>query len=142
MRTSVLALGLVLLCTFSPLAVWAEEHADSLPPEEQGGIRCEQMVLCAGVKDKVPVGVSNTFPSDIYRVYCHTTIVGAEDSTAIVHTWYYDGTEMTAVGLSVKSARWRTWSTKKMASGWRGPWRVEVTTVDGAVIGTKDFRLE
>ena len=140
MRTLLLVLGLVLVVAVSPLVIRAEEPPDSLAGRQ--GIRCEQMVFCAGIKDKAPVGASDAFPSDIYRVYCHTTVVGAEDTTKVIHTWYLGDTEMVAVELKVKGARWRTWSSKRMAPGWQGRWRVEVTTPNGAVIGRKEFSLE
>ena len=140
MRSLLLVLGLVLVVAVSPLVIRAEEPPDSLAGRQ--GIRCEQMVFCAGIKDKAPVGASDAFPSDIYRVYCHTTVVGAEDTTKVIHTWYLGDTEMVAVELKVKGARWRTWSSKRMAPGWQGRWRVEVTTPNGAVIGRKEFSLE
>jgi len=142
MRTPALVLGLVVLIATNPLDILAQEPPDSARAERQRGIECEQMVFCAGVKDKAPVGVSDAFPSDIYRVYCYVTVVGGEDTTAIVHTWYHGETKMATVELSVKAARWRTWSSKRMAAGWQGRWRVEVTTADGAVIGSKEFSLE
>ena len=140
MRTLVLVLGLTSLVIVSPLEIQAEEPSDSLA--HRPVMRCEQMVFCAGVKDKVPVGASDAFPSDIYRVYCYTTVVGAEDTTAVVHNWYRGETKMAAVDLKIKGARWRTWSSKRMAPGWQGRWRVDVTTADGVVIESKEFSLE
>ena len=142
MRTLMLVLGLVLVGAANPLAIYAEEPPDSVEAGTQGGLRCAQMVFCAGVKDKAPVGVSDAFPSDIYRVYCYTTVVGADDTTAIVHNWYHGEARVVAVELSVKAERWRTWSSKRMAPGWHGRWRVEVTTADGALIESREFSLE
>ena len=142
MKTPALVLGLVLIGAVCPHAVRAEVPADSAAVEQPHRIRCEQMVFCAGIKDKAPVGISDTFPSDIYRVYCYTTVVGAADTTAIVHVWYRGETQVAAVELGVKAARWRTWSSKRMAPGWQGLWRVDVTTADGTVIESKEFSLE
>ena len=142
MRTLLLVLGLVLLGIINPLDTFAQERPDSTGGTQQSGVRCEQMVFCAGVKDRAPVGVSDAFPSDIYRVYCYTTVVGADDTTAIVHNWYHGDARVVAVELSVKAARWRTWSSKRMAPGWQGLWRVEVTTADGVLIESREFSLE
>jgi hypothetical protein len=100
------------------------------------------MVFCAAVKDRTPVGVSDTFPSDVFSVYCFTTVVGAVDTTVIVQNWYRGETRMASVELPVKSARWRTWSSKRMVPGWRGEWRVDITTADGAVVESGKFTLE
>ena len=142
MRKLVLVLGLVLLGAVNPLAIYADEPPDSVEVKKQGGLRCEKLVFCAGVKDKAPVGVSDAFPSDIYRVYCYTTVVGAADTTAIIHNWYHGDARVVSVELSVKAARWRTWSSKRMAPGWHGRWKVEVTTADGVLIESREFSLE
>lgn len=140
MRTLMLVLGLVMIVAVSPLSAPAEESPDSLA--RQQGIRCERMVFCEGIKDRAPVGVSDAFPSDIYKVYCFTTVAGAADTTTVVHNWYRGEKKMAAVELSIKAASWRTWSSKRMAPGWEGLWRVEVTTADGTVIESKEFSLE
>jgi hypothetical protein len=106
------------------------------------GIRVAEMELCAAVRDRTPVGVAESFPSDIARVYCFTRIVGAQDTTSVEHVWYYGKTEMGRVNLTVKSSSWRTWSTKRMAPDWKGTWRVEVVESDTTVIASKEFVLE
>lgn len=142
MRTLVFVLGLVGLTGVGPLASCAEEPSDAAEGQGHGGVRCEQMVFCAAVADRTPAGVSDTFPSDIFSVYCFTTVVGAVDTTVIVQNWYCGETKMASVELAVKSPRWRTWSSKRMIPGWRGQWRVDITTVDGAVIESGKFTLE
>jgi hypothetical protein len=69
-------------------------------------------------------------------------VVGAGDSTTVVHNWYRGEEKMAAVELVIMGARWRTWSSKRMAPGWQGRWRVDVTTADGEVIESKEFSLE
>jgi hypothetical protein len=142
MRTLVLVLGLASVGAISPLVPYAEEPSEAAQGQPRPGIRCEELVFCAGVKDLTPVGASATFPSDIFRVYCYTTLVGAEDTTTVVHNWYYADAGMATVELPVKSSRWRTWSSKRMVSGWRGRWKVEVTSADGMVIESREFTLE
>ncbi len=108
----------------------------------EDGLRVEQMEFCAAVRDRAPVGPAGSFPSDITRVCCFTKIVGAQDTTAVEHVWYFKGREMSRVSLAVKSASWRTWSTKKMAPEWKGTWRVDVVEGDTTVVATKEFVLE
>ena len=108
----------------------------------EGGLRVEQMEFCAAVRDRAPVGAAGTFPSDIARVYCFTKIAGAQDTVSVDHVWYFKDREISRVSLEVKSASWRTWSTKRMAPEWRGPWRVDVVESDTTVVASKEFVLE
>jgi hypothetical protein len=108
----------------------------------EDGLRVEQIEFCAAVRDRAPVGAAGSFPSDIARVYCFTKIVGATDTVAVEHIWYFKDREMSRVSLDVKSASWRTWSTKRMAHEWKGTWRVDVVESDTTVVATKEFVLE
>jgi hypothetical protein len=142
MRAHVLWLVLAGMIASSPGFAFGQAPGAASEGEETGGIGCEQVVFCAGVKDRAPVGVSDSFPSDVFSVYCFTTIVGAQDTTTVMHVWYYQGTKKATVDFLVASPRWRTWSSKRMMPDWKGPWRVDVTTADGAVIASGKFTLE
>ncbi|HEC82948.1 MAG TPA: DUF2914 domain-containing protein [Firmicutes bacterium] len=102
----------------------------------------EQMVFCAAIKDRAPVGIADTLPADISRVYCFTRIVGAQETTSVAHIWYYGDKKMAEVRLPVRSSNWRTWSSKRVMPDWKGGWRVEILTPDSAVIATKGFYLK
>ena len=102
----------------------------------------DEIVFCAAIKDRTPITVSDTFPSDIAAVYCYTRIVGAEDTTVVVHSWHHGQTKIVDVSLPVKSPLWRTWSRKTIAPGGRGEWKVDVIAPDGSVIASKKFFIE
>jgi hypothetical protein len=142
MKSSTLLAGVVLLCLTCASQVFAGEIVTTVPEIEIIPLEVREMAFCAGIKNKAPVAVADTFPSDVYSVYCFTRIVGAKDTTAVVHTWYHEGEKMAGVRLPVRSAVWRTWSSKRMWSELRGEWRVDVTTPGGEVIESKKFHLE
>ncbi|MGD8628214.1 MAG: DUF2914 domain-containing protein [bacterium] len=125
----------------APLALAEDAMGDSLGAGEPA-LRVSEMVFCAGVSSMTPVAVADTFPSDIFSVYCFTRIVGAGDTTAVIHRWYHEDKDLASIELPVKSPLWRTWSSKKMASGLRGRWKVDVTELDGTVIRSGTFFLE
>jgi len=124
-------LGVIVLCGLA---------SATLADEAKLGV--EEFSFCAGISELTPVSVADTFPSDIYSVYCFTRITGAADTTTIVHSWYHQDTRVARVELAVKSARWRTYSSKRMMPEWRGQWRVDVTTLDGSTVASKRFLLE
>jgi hypothetical protein len=105
-------------------------------------VEVDEMVFCAAIKNRTPVTVSDTFPSDIDAVYCYTRIVGAQESTAVIHSWFHGETRVVDVKLPVRSPLWRTWSRKSVAPGGRGEWKVDVIAPDESVIASKKFFLE
>lgn len=132
MRKLSIGSGLIFLCVVGPSLALSGEITLSV----------DQMDFCAAIKDRAPVTVADTFPADIFSIYCYTRVLGAHDTTAVVHSWYRDSTKVAEVELAVKSPVWRTWSSKKMIPEWRGEWKVEVTAPDGSVIASKSFFLE
>jgi hypothetical protein len=107
----------------------------------ESGLRVEEIVVCAAVKDRVATGVADTFPSDIYGLNCFTKVTGARDVTAIKHVWYRGETVAAEARLAVKGSPWRTWSYKAMRDDWKGPWKVDVVSPDGSVIASRKFYL-
>lgn len=105
-------------------------------------VKVDQMVLCAAVKDRTPIGVADTFPADIYAVYCFTRILGAQDTATVMHSWLRKGKKLSNVELSVRSPVWRTWSRKKMRPDLKGEWEVKVIGPDGKAIASKKFFLK
>jgi hypothetical protein len=130
-----------LLFTVTPAAL-CQEVAEGTSGQTGTALHVDEMVFCAGIKDREPVGAAQAFPADVFSVCCYTKIAGAQDTTAVIHNWYFGEEKIASVELAVKSSSWRTWSSKKMMPAWRGPWKVEVTALDGTVIDTKGFRLE
>ena len=109
------------------------------PAEEEGGLKVEEMLFCKNVEEASPVGVSSQFFNSTAKLYCFTKIAGASDTTSVFHVWYYDGREMARIELPVRSALWRTWSSKRMMDSWDGRWKVAVTIQDGTVLSEKEF---
>lgn len=111
----------------------------ALDAEKGSGIEVAEFVFCSGIDEMAPVGVKSQFFSSIDRIFCFTKINGAVDTTSVSHVWYRGGKEMARVELPVKSASWRTWSSKQMLDSWDGTWKVEVLDSDGAVAARKEF---
>jgi hypothetical protein len=106
---------------------------------QEDSLSVEQMIFCTGIEDRMPVGESTQFFESVDRIYCFTRIDGATDTVQVFHAWYFEGEEKARVPLSVKSASWRTWSSKTMLDAWSGVWRVDVLGPDGKVILSREF---
>ena len=97
-------------------------------------------VMCTAVVDRVCEGVSDSFPSDVGKVYAHTTILDHEGS--VTHRYIFKGKVMAEINLNVKGTPWRTWSSKTIDPLWSGDWKVEVVNnSDDSVMDILEFTI-
>jgi len=106
---------------------------------QESGLTVEKLIFCTGIEDRLPVGESTQFFESAERIYCYTRINGAVDTLQVTHVWFYGDVEKARVDLTVKSASWRTWSSKKMLPAWSGAWRVDILGPDGEVLLSREF---
>lgn len=104
-------------------------------------IEVDDAVLTTAVVDREPIDRVEVFPRQNGTLYCFTRIVGAEGETVVYHLWYYGEELMSSVELQVKSASWRTWSSKKLLEDWPGAWRVEIQDAQGNLLEELNFEL-
>ena len=96
--------------------------------------------VCTGVKARAPVGVAERFPASVGELYCFSQVTNV--TGLVVHVWFHADKEVFRIELPVKTARWRTWSAKKLVPGTTGAWRVEVQDAAGKVLATANFTVE
>lgn len=121
------------LLIVSCLLVWTAEASV---------IRVADAVISTAIEEQMPVDRIDAYPADYGKLFCFTRIVGAEVATKVTHVWYYQDDELARVELSVGSADWRTYSSKRFLPQWAGQWRVEVLDEDGRLLATVPFVLE
>lgn len=97
--------------------------------------------VCAGVEDRACVDPKEEFSTGVERLYCFTRITGAREDTEVTHVWYYGDIERARVALSVRSASYRTYSSKRIQAHETGKWRVDVLGPDGTVLKTISFSV-
>jgi len=105
-------------------------------------LKLEEVAICRDVVDRAPIGRGSVFHTDTERIYCFTKVAGAKTDTKIIHHWYLNGKLKASVTLPVKSASWRTWSSKEITSSDIGDWMVEVLTADGKAIESILFLVQ
>ena len=108
------------------------------------GLRVLRTYVCKGIEQSEPTEAGKSFiPEDgVLRLCCFSEIAGATGPDTVLHIWRWGDREMARVVLEVKSARWRTWSTKRILDEWRGEWHVDVTDSDGVVLTRQEFSVE
>jgi len=115
-------------------------------PASASAYRIEKAALCTAIKDREPQGVTDRFSKDAPYVYYFTSIVGARDTTAVIHRWYQNGKLIQTSILPVKSSYWRTHSRRNLLThngDVTGQWRVDVVeTGTNKVMESASFSIE
>jgi len=99
-----------------------------------------ELVTASAVENREPVGVSETFTSQVGKVYAWMRVTGAAND-AIQVVWTY-GSLTFNVPLEIGGSPWRTWSSKIILPQWTGEWTVEVQDAQGNTIVTTTFTIE
>ena len=108
----------------------------------QQNLVVSEFAIATSIEDRSPRGVSDTFPTNVSKLYAYTKINGAVGEIIIKHRWYYGETLISEVDLDVRSASWRTYSSKNIIPQWPGQWRVDVTNEQGTVLDSLKFTIE
>jgi len=118
------------------------EEPSTQKPASTVDVSVEEAVICIDVVDRTPVEPGYVFDASVGRLYCFTKITGAKEEATIKHIWYRGEKMLHEQVLPVKSASWRTWSSKTIMPEWKGNWMVDVAAHDGAVLKTLLFELQ
>lgn len=100
-----------------------------------------RMSISTDIINREPAGISENFSGRIDKLYCFTEIATDNFPTKIVHIWLYNDNIIAEVPLNINSAKWRTYSSKRILPSWTGKWKVEVYSEDGTLIGSKSFNV-
>jgi hypothetical protein len=126
---------MLLMLAFIPFNLPAQENADST-------IQLEEAIICRSIENRTPIASASVFSDTVGQLFCFTKVVGATTDTAIIHHWYLNGKLKASITLPVRSASWRTWSSKKITPGETGDWMVEVVTEDGNALESILFLVQ
>ncbi len=105
-------------------------------------ITASEVVVTTMISERMPVDSVEIYPAQQGKLYCFSRIEGAVADTSIEHVWLYQGREMARVTLPVRSAKWRTYSSKNIVAEWKGDWEVRVADLDGNALASAYFRVE
>jgi hypothetical protein len=100
-----------------------------------------EVKLCTSIENRMPVGETTTFSTEVGTVCCWCRVSGCQGETTIKHVWYYQGKQMNEVELPVRSVSWRTWSFKSVPASMTGEWSVKVMDQAGNVLKEVTFTV-
>ena len=97
-------------------------------------------VLGTEVEDRSISGEGKSFSVSVETIYCFTQIQGGAGKN-IHHVWLREGAEVLHITLAVGADTWRTWSSKAIAPGMEGAWKVRVQDEAGALLKEIPFTV-
>jgi hypothetical protein len=111
----------------------------SAPPEEEAPVgSVARAIVTTEIMDREPVDSIDTLSNDHNQVFFFTELENLSGQT-ITHRWEYAGEIMADVSLEIGSARWRTYSSKRLFQGWLGEWKVSVIDEEGRELSATTF---
>ena len=122
------------------MSIGSEVLSDE-PAETEKGPELGQAVMCEGIKNHRPHNPSVLFSVNRKKVFCFTEFKAVSKSTYIFHNWYRRDTFVAKVKLDLKTPRWSTYSNLSIRDTDNGPWRVEITDMDGNIFYVLRFSI-
>lgn len=129
------------LSVFLILIIFCLSLAPAIDAQATYTLKVAEGTICKDVVGRKPIEAGKKFEPTVGKLYCFTTIAGAERGAQITHVWFYGDVERARVNLSVESENWRTYSSKRIQAHETGTWRVEILGPDGNVLKTLEFEI-
>ena len=99
-------------------------------------------VMCERVNGSTPVNPAIVFSFSKKNAFCYSVFEPVLAESYISHNWYYKDKIVSRFKRLVKpSNRWETFSSHKIGSKTKGPWRVEITDSNGEVLSILRFSV-
>ena len=119
--------------TESTAPVTEETTQTAAPVAATGSV--SRSAFTSSIQNREPADTLTTADTSTGTLYFFTELKDMQGQTAL-HRWSFGGEQKAEVSFNVGSARWRVWSTKKIAPEWVGTWTVEVLDGNGNVLQT------
>ena len=86
------------------------------------------------------VDPTETFVAATDQAYAHVKVRNAGPRASVAFVWRYDDALISRFETEIgTSARWRTWSSSALQPG---PWKVQLVSADGQILGERPFIVE
>jgi hypothetical protein len=108
----------------------------------ENNLKVIEATACSEILNRIPQGSGDSFEWSMDRIYVWSRIKCERPPSSIRHIYYFKGEKVNDISLKIRSPNWRTWSYKTLLSKrYIGPWRVDITSVDGKLLQTIEFEI-
>jgi hypothetical protein len=134
-------LTLFIISALSLADVVAEKSGVRKPANPASKPNLVKAVICEDLNGSVPQYPAIVFSAALGKVYCFTDFDPVLEKTFVNHNWYFREQKRASVKLTLNTPRWATFSTIQILERDKGPWRVEITDLQGNVLETLRFSI-
>jgi len=125
-------IAIVSLCLLVPYSIQAQQT---------GNLKVATAIICKKIADRQPVELGTSFSASVGKLYCYSKIADIQNSTEIVHVWYFGDTERARIPLRVNPPSWRTHSSKMIQGHEIGKWQVKILDASGNSLEDVEFGI-
>jgi hypothetical protein len=100
-----------------------------------------QAAMCEDIQDQTPQNLTTVFSVERRKAVCFTSFDPVPNHTVIYHHWFHRDRPSAKIRLNLKPPRGSTYSSIQLREEDLGPWRVEVTDVQGQIIQILRFSI-
>jgi hypothetical protein len=109
--------------------------------QQTGSVNVATAVICKNISDRQPVEPGTSFSASVGKLYSYNKITDIQNTTEIVHVWYFGDIERARVTLGVNPPSWRTYSSKIIQAHEIGKWHVAILDASGNLLKDLEFEI-
>jgi len=114
----------------------------NVPIQYENNLKIIEAAACSSVKNRTPQGPGDSFEWSMDRIFIWTRIKCERLPSSIRHIYYFKGEKVSDILLNIRSSHWRTWSYKTLSNKhYIGPWRVDITSIEGKLLQSINFQI-
>lgn len=115
---------------------WGQQAA---APKPKLGLA--RAVMCETIQEYAPVNPAVVFSIERGRISCFTEFDPVPEQTYVHHQWYRRDSLVTDKRLTINPPSWSSFTSMQLRDADKGPWRVEVTDVNGEIMHILRFSI-
>jgi len=118
--------------------------SNNVPVHAENNVKIVEAAACSSVKDRTPRGLGDSFEWSMDKIFIWTRIKCEckRLPSSIRHVYYFKGEKVNDILLNIRASNWRTWSYKTLSNkSYIGPWRVDITSIDGKLLQSINFEI-
>ncbi|MBA4368096.1 MAG: DUF2914 domain-containing protein [Desulfobacterium sp.] len=120
---------------------FGDEKDPALPKKTSSILTVVRAMVCEDVKNLLPVNPTVVFSVEKEKAFCFAEIEGIVKSDTIYHDWIRRDAHVVGFKQVLKPPRWSTSSSITLRETDKGPWRVEITDMDGNILKILRFSV-
>ena len=120
----------------------AKQQVPAKEAKESAPFSVKRLVVGTGMENREPIGVAETFPASVEKVYCFLEATNIAENMEATFVWFNGDKELSRFTAPVKQGpRWRT-HVEKNLRGLKGNWKVELRDSGDRILKEVKFKVE